>query len=186
MKIAGEATYVDGKGRRRSIEGIGTVPDDEPIQSLKVSGSCSFDVLVCDSVNIEGECDGSTLTAKSATFDGTVKVDALKVAGDLDVSGNVRSNAIEADRVVVESCSGSIGEIKCGRLRVFEHGSARNINSRVRIKNINADEVNLQNCEVDVIKCKDAIISSNCVIGTLNVEGKCEVVDGSTVKETIR
>lgn len=186
MKIEGEAIYVDGKGRRRSIEGIGTVPDDEPIHSLKVSGSCSFDVLVCDDIKIEGECDGSTLTAKSATFDGTVKVNALKVDGDLDVSGSVRSNMIEADEIAVESRNGSIGGIKCGRIRVFEESSARNVNSRVRIKNINANEVNLQNCEVDAIKCKDAIIGSNCIIGTLNVEGNCEVVDGSTVKETIR
>ena len=184
MKIAGEATYVDKGGHRRTIAGLGSVSDGE-LESLKVSGSCTFDEIDCDEITVEGECVGST----------------LKVEGKLNVSGSVHSDELDAGEIVMESRGGSIGEIKCGRIKIFEHGgveinggflsrifgsSARSMDSRVRIKSIDADEVNLQNCEVDAIKCKDAIIGSNCVIGTLNVEGRCEVADGSTVKETIR
>ena len=200
MKIAGEATYVDKGGHRRTIAGLGSVSDGE-LESLKVSGSCTFDEIDCDEITVEGECVGSTLKAKNATISGTLKVKTLKVEVKLNVSGSVHSDAIGADDVVMESRGGSIGEIKCGRIKIFEHGgveinggflsrifgsSARSMDSRVRIKSIDADEVNLQNCEVDVIKCKDAIIGSNCVIGTLNVEGSCEIADGSTVRETIR
>ena len=200
MKIAGEATYVDKGGHRRTIAGIGSVSDGE-LESLKVSGSCTFDEIDCDDVKIEGECSGSSLSAKNATISGTLKVKTLKVEGKLNVSGSVHSDELDAGEIVMESRGGSIGAIKCGRIKIFEHGgveinggflsrffggSARSADSRVRIKSIDADEVNLQNCEVDVIKCKDAIIGSNCVIGTLNVEGSCEVADGSTVRETIR
>ena len=203
MKIAGEATYIDKDGHRRTIAGMGSVSDGE-LESLKVSGSCEFGDLVCNDVKIEGECSGSSLKSENVTSSGTLRVKTLIVEGSLKASGSVYSDVLDAADVDMESRGGSLGEIKCGRIRVFEHGgveingggllskifgvhsSARSVSSRVRIKSIDADEVNLQNCEVDVIKCRDAIIGSNCVIGTLNVEGKCEVVDGSTVKETIR
>lgn len=200
MRIAGEAVYIEKGGHRRTIAGMGSVSDGA-LESLKASGSCEFGDLVCDDVKIEGECSGSSLTAKNATISGTLKVKTLKVEGKLNVAGSVHSDELDAGEIVMESRGGSIGGIKCGRIKIFEHGgveinggflsrifggSARSVDSRVRIKSIDADEVNLQNCEVDVIKCKDAIIGSNCVISTLNVEGSCEIADGSTVKETIR
>lgn len=200
MKIAGEAIYIDRSGHRRTMAGMGSVSDGE-LESLKVSGSCEFGDLVCDDVKIEGECSGASLKSRNVASSGTLRVKMLIVEGKLKASGSVYSDVIDASDVDMESRGGSIGTVKCGRIKIFEHGgveinggflsrifggSARSANSRVHIKGIDADEVNLQNCEVDTIKCKDAIIGSNCVIGTLNVEGSCEVVDGSTVKETIR
>ncbi|MBR2734047.1 MAG: hypothetical protein IKN27_13995 [Selenomonadaceae bacterium] len=57
--------------------------------------------------------------------------------------------------------------------------------SRIRIKNIDADIVELENCAVSVIKCRDAVIGTNCAIEKFFVAGKCTVADDSTVSETL-
>ena len=44
---------------------------------------------------------------------------------------------------------------------------------------------NLQNCEVGIIKCKDAFIGSNCIIEKLIVAGECEIYADSKVSEMV-
>ncbi|MBQ7476271.1 MAG: hypothetical protein IJT06_02605 [Selenomonadaceae bacterium] len=200
MKIEGEAIYVDSTGKRHSVEGVGSLPDDILFKSLNVSGSCSFANISCDKVKIEGECVGKSINAKKISASGSIEIDAMKIDGDLEVSGSVDSEFISAKEIVMESRGGSIGEIKCDTIRIFEsegingsifskifgRSSHANINSRVRIKKIDAVTVDLQNCSVNEITCVDAIIGENCAIEKLTVAGKCDIAANSTVGKTIR
>ena len=203
MKIEGEATYVDAAGKRHSIEGVGSLPDEVNLQSLNISGSIEFDEISCGKAKIEGSGEGNSIAAKSLSVDGSLEVDSVKVEELFQVSGGVKIDTLSAGEVVMESRGGRIGTVKCSKIKIF-HGSdyemggsilsnifgskgARHKNfSRVQVKSIEADKVDLENCEADVIRCTDARIGSNCVIEKLFVTGKCEIADDSKVGETIR
>lgn len=201
MKIAGKAVYVDAAGKHHSIKGVGNVPNNVALQKLKVSGSFTFDEVSCDDVKISGECDGKSFNAKNISVEGTADIDSVK-SESFKLSGSADINKLIAEEIIIESRKGKIGAIKCGKLKIFheeinEVGSAilsrlfggkvsHHSNSRVRIENIDAETVELENCEVDVIKCRDAFIGTNCAIKKLSVSGECKVADDSTVGETIR
>lgn len=187
MQILGEGVYVDAKGRRHTVEGIGDLPDDINLQSLAVEGTFSFERISCDTIKVEGECTGDSLTAKNFSVEGTLKVDSLNIEENLTAEGSLKASNIAAAKVSIESRSSSIGEINCKSIKVFhEENFFRKANSRVYIKSIDAETVHLENCAVVIIKCKDAFIGSNCAIEKLFVAGECKVAPDSTVGETFR
>ncbi len=188
MKIEGEGVYVDSKGRKHSIEGIGSLPDEINLQSIKVEGSFSFEEISCDKIKVEGECSGNTVTAKNISIEGTIEVDSVTVEDTFKLEGKAEIKLLDAKEIVMETRGGEIGEIRCDKIKIFhdEDSERRKNRSRVRIKTIDADTVNLENCEVDTIRCKDAIIGSNCAIGKLFVAGECEISADSKVDETIK
>ena len=55
----------------------------------------------------------------------------------------------------------------------------------VKVENIDAEKVELENCEVDEIKCRDAFIGSNCIVEKLFVANKEEISSDSQVGEII-
>ena len=203
MKIEGEARYIDAQGNRHSIEGIGSLPDATALKSLNVSGSFDFGEISCDKFKIEGECFGKSVTAKNISVSGSFEVDAVKVEETFKVEGSVDSENISAAEIVMETRGGKIGNVKCNKIKIF-HGESYDIggsilsnifggrkihsqsSSRIRIGKIDAEKVDLQNCEVEEINCTDAVINSNCVIEKLIVKGECKVADDSKIGETIR
>lgn len=201
MKIEGEGFCIDSNGKRHSVAGIGSLPDSDSLQKLSVSGSGSFDNISCDEVKIEGDGRGKSINAKNISVAGSFEVDSVKVEKTFKISGSVKIENFFAEEIVMESRGGSIGSVKCGEIKIFHsdgfdsggifskifggktsHGNS----SRVKIKNIDAEKVELKNCEVGEIKCKDAFIDSNCVIEKLIVTGECEIAADSKVGETVR
>lgn len=185
MKIKGQGSYISSAGIRYEVKGIGSLPDDTSLQSLKVSGSFECGKISCNNVNVSGKIEGNSIHAKN-----------------FSLSGKIEVNCIIADEIAIDSRSGSINELKCAKIKISnrmsekgvaffekifgEHSTTVNINSRVHIKNIEAENVHLENCAVDIIRCQDAFIGTNCVIEKLFVAGECKVADDSTVGETIR
>lgn len=202
MKIAGEAVYVDSAGKKHSIEGIGSLPDNNELQSLNATGEFSFDKISCDEMKVSGSCEGKSLTAKNISADGTIEVDTVNVEERFKLSGSAEIKSLVAKEIIMESRGGLIDSIKCDSLKIF-HGeihefgasilskifgdkSSHHNNARVRIESIDAETVHLENCVVGEVKCKDAFIGANCVIDKLHVSGECKVADDSKVGETIR
>ena len=202
MKIEGEGFCVDSKGKRHSVAGIGTLPDSDSLKSLQVSGSLNFDEISCDEVKIEGDGRGKSINAKNISVSGSLETDSVEVEEVFKVSGSVKIEKLVAEKIVMESRGGSIDSIKCENIKIFhsdgfnsegifskifggKNSSGKN-DSRVKIKNIDAEKVELKNCEVEEIKCKDAFIDSNCMIKKLIVSGECEIADDSKVGETVR
>ena len=184
MKIKGEGVYIDSAGVFHKVKGKSIISDDVILQSLQVSGKLLFDKIVCDEVNVYGKCKGGSIYAKNFL-----------------ATGKIKAYSIKSDEVVIKSRSGSIDEIKGMKIKIFDciDGNAElfaknffkqdeefDDDSRVHIKTINAETVELENCEVDIIKCKDAVIGTNCAVKELFVSGECEVVADSTVVKTIR
>lgn len=206
MKIEGEARYVDSRGKTHSIEGIGSLADDVNLQSLKVEGNIEFDEISCGKVKIEGSGEGNSLTAKSLSVEGSLEVDTLKVEEALEISGTIEVGSVDADEIEIESRAGKIDAVKCRKIKIFHDDGdeisgkfLRNVldefdvkvtrhklRSRVRIKSIDAEKVDLQNCEVDVIRCTDAKIGTDCAVERLIVSGECKVADDSKVGEIIK
>lgn len=200
MKIEGEAVYIDAAGKRHTIEGVGNVPKDVALQKLKVSGLFKFDKVSCDDISISGECNGKSLNAKNISVEGTADIDTVD-ADLFQLSGSARIDDIVAEKIIIESRKGTIGVIKCGKLKIFHEETnsldesilskifggiaSHHSDSRVNVKSIDAESIHLENCAVDVIRCKDAFIGSNCAINRLFVAGECKVADASTVGETI-
>ena len=207
MKIRGEAVYVNAEGTSHEIKGVGIISDSSALQKMKISGELSFDEISCDSIIVEGKCEGGSLMAKIFSVEGKAEIDSVKVAQTFELEGKPELGNVEADEIIIESCAGSINEIKCRRLKIFNRSNSVNMIAftkvfgkkifneeisvsneipRVRVKNIDADTVELENCEIDVIRCKNALIGSNCAIEKLFVSGNCKVADDSKVGETIR
>lgn len=199
MKLKGEAVYIDSAGVFHKVIGDGVLSDDVILKRLKVSGKLSFDKIFCDEITVDGKCKGGSLTAKNFSVDGKVKLDSLKVEQFFELDGKPKIGNIEADEIIIESNAGLIGAVKCRKLKIFDGGNftvggikfsgklqdAEDI-SRINIKSIDADKVELENCAVDIVRCQDAFIGSNCAIEKLFVAGECKVAADSTVSETIR
>ena len=202
MRIEGAGLYIDSNGNRHSSEGSGNFSDAEILQSLKVSGSGSFDKISCDEVKVEGNCKGKSINAKNISISGTFKVDSVEVENVFKISGSVRIETLKAEEIIMESRGGTIGNVNCKKIKIFHSddfnsggvfskifggkSSSVKSSSRVKIKKITAETVELKNCEVEEIKCKDAFIDSNCAIEKLIVEGDCKIADDSKVGEVIR
>ena len=201
MRIKGSGEYTDAKGRNYTVLGVGDVSDDEKLRRLSVSGNVSFDKLSCDRISVSGRCEGDSIFAKSLEISGALSIENIS-CDKIDISGKPQIETLTADEISIATRNGFIGNINCKRLKIYDsnelivekgfenlfvgHFSLSKSNSRIRIKSIEADKVELENCEVDVIRCKDAFIGANCVIDKLFVSGECSVMPGSKVGETVR
>ena len=201
MRIEGKGTYTDFDNKNHSVKGVVNFSEDN-LRSLKISGRCSFDKISCDDVDIKGDCKGKAITAKNISVSGDFKVDSVEVENVFKISGSVKIETLKAEEIVMESRSGMIGNVDCKKIKIFhsddfnsggvfskifgDKSSSVKSNSRVKIKKITAETVELKNCEVEEIKCKVAFIDSNCAIEKLIVEGDCKIADDSKVSEVIR
>jgi cytoskeletal protein CcmA (bactofilin family) len=186
MKIEGEAKYIDSKGKRHHIEGVGNFPT-EMLEFLIVNGMLIFDEITCNKIKIFGDCDGEKITAQNIFVEGTLKIESAKITESFEVEGKVKLHSLEAKEISAESCEGKIGKVKCDTIIIFHYPNEyQKINSRFKIKNINAQKVYLENCEVEEINCKNAVIGSNCVIEKLIVSAECEISADAKVHEIIR
>lgn len=201
MKIEGDAVYIDTAGKRHLIEGVGNVPNNVALQKLKGSGSFKFDKVSCDDISISGECNGKSFNAKNISIEGTADIDTVE-ADSFQLSGSAKIGDIVAEKIIIESRKGTIGAIKCGKLKIFHEEinsldklilskifggiASHHSDSRVNIKSVDAETVHLENCAVDVIKCKDAFIGANCTIDKLFVADECKIAADSKVGEMIR
>ena len=201
MRIEGKGTYTDFDNKSHSVKGVVNFSEDN-LRSLKISGRCSFDKISCDDVDIKGDCKGKTITAKNISVSGDFKVDSVEVENVFKIFGSVKIETLKAEEIFIESRSGKIGNVNCKKLKIFHSddfnsggvfskifggkSSSAKSSSRVKIKKITAETVELKNCEVEEIKCKDAFIDSNCAIEKLIVEGDCKIAADSKVGEVIR
>jgi|GEM_PF-2566937 len=206
MKIEGEALYVSKAGKRHRIEGYGSLPDSVELEKLDVDGSVSFGKIFCDKFKVDGECSGDSLTAEKVVAEGECRIDFIKAVKSLEIEGSMKIDSVESADVVIESRSGTIGEINCTDLRIFDSNdnfdaefsfgdfsmkfsqqkSFKKNFSQVRIKKITAENVELENCKVSLIECINANIGSNCDIEKLIVSGKCKIASDSEVVEVVK
>lgn len=188
MKIKGSGTYTDTDGANQNVFGVGELADDKKLRKLEVSGSLSFEKISCDKISVSGKCKGDSVIAKDFSASGKVEVDSLMIEQNLEISGKPKIDFMTADEVVIVSRAGSVVKIKCRTIKIYDDSpDLFDVhNSRISIKKIDADTVELENCAVDVIRCKDAFIGFNCAIEKLFVAGECKVADDSKVGETIR
>lgn len=201
MRIKGEAAYTDAADKWHEIKGAATLPDETVLKKLRISRKIHFENISCDKLDVEGKCRGGFIKAKNFFAEGSVKVDEIKIDKNFELEGKIKSSEIEADEITIESRHGSIGNIKCRTLKIFDSENEivvedlaklfgerffrGNKNSRLRIRKIFAEKVSLENCEVDEIKCKDAFIGSNCIVEKLFVANREEISVDSQVGEII-
>ncbi|MBD3880079.1 MAG: hypothetical protein SR1Q5_10480 [Quinella sp. 1Q5] len=185
MKIKGSGNYVDATGAAHEVKGMGIILDDTALQSLKVSGKLEFEKISCDDLNVSGKCVGGSISAKTFSFKGKIEVDT-----------------ITAQEGIINSRSGSIEMIKCSKLKIFnnanedamafitrifgEPNAKGDNNSRLTIKEIDSEKIELENCQVEAVHCHDIQIGKNCLIAKLLVAGECIVDEDSTIGEIIR
>lgn len=198
MKILGSASYISKSGKKLSIEGISTLPDEFNFKFLKVEGTISFDNLNCEHLKIEGECSGETISAKEISIEGTINVKRVKAERSIEIEGTIKSVSIECDDIGIYSQSGKVEQIRCNNIKIYHTSGENSIlmsifgspkrrtASRVRVRSINAEKVDLQNCAAEIVKCKTANVRANCIIEKLIVEGDCEIATDSTVSEVVR
>ena len=201
MKIKGSGTYKDTNGKSHSVIGVGELADAEKLRKLEVAGSLSFEKIYCDKISVAGKCEGDFVSAQVLKISGSCEIDSVTIEQRLEVAGKAEIDSVTADEVLIASRSGFLGDVKCRKIKIYDDSAkfddevfkknfigrftALQSWSRVRVKNIEAEVVALENCEVDIIRCKDAFIGANCVIDKLLVSGKCKVADDSTVGEMI-
>lgn len=171
-------------------------------EKVFIDGDIKVDIIKVDKTfETSGDCFAELLTAEKIFIDGDIKVDVIKAVKTFKIDGSLRSDSIESDEIIIESRSGTVDKIKCTGLKVskgdedFEgeisfgnlkiKTSSKKVSSRIQIKDVDAETVNLQNCEVGIIKCKDAFIGSNCIIEKLIVAGAYEIDADSKVSEII-
>lgn len=215
MRIEGSGMYTDETGRSHRVLGVCELTEAKTFQELKISGKLSFEKVSCDEVSVSGKCEGGSITAQSMKVSGTcdsdsiiaknfsvsgkVEVNSLTVEQTLRISGKPQIDFVTASEVIIATRSGFIGEVKCRKIRIFDEtdkfvdkvfgkGFAEYLSSssRVQVKNIEADTVALENCTVEVIRCKNAFIGRNCAIEKLFVASDCKIAADSTVGETVR
>ena len=173
-------------------------------EKIFVDGDVKVDatIQVVDSLKVNGDCSAESLTANKIFIDGDVKADTIKGAESLDIVGDPQVGLIESKDVVINTRSGMIEEINCDNLKIFDNsvnfegeisfGKFRLKSypkenfSHIRVKKILAEKVELANCKVSLIQCRDAIIGENCSIEKLIVSGNLELNDKSKVDDIVR
>lgn len=201
MKIKGTGTYKDVGGKNHSIFGVGELADSEKLQKLEVAGSLSFEKISCDKIHVSGKCNGDFIFAQVLKISGTCEIESVTIEQILEIAGKMQIDSVVADEILILSRSGFLGDVKCRKIKIYDDSAKfgdemfkKNFIgyfapmqswSRVRLKNIESEIVILENCEVGVIRCRDAFIGSNCAIEKLFVTGKCEIAADSTVSEKI-
>lgn len=171
-------------------------------KEVNISGKCEGGSLSAHNLNISGRCEGKSLTAKTFSASGKVEIDSMKIEDSLKISGKPKIDFVTADEIIIAACAGFLGVVKCRKIKIFEGSVTANEEffgknfveyfsfnesySRVQIKNIEANIVELENCVAEVIRCQNAFIGKNCAIDKLFVAGEYEVAADSTVGETIR
>lgn len=202
MKIEGEAVLVNKFGKRRTVEGEKTLPDDTALQKLFVEGSVYFGDITCDKFKVEGECFGNSLIAEQIEIEGSINVDVVKASKILDIEGEMNINSAESATILIESRFGRINEVKCNDLKIFDVDdefeaeissskfklkiSNKKKFSQILIDSIVADNIELENCKVETVKCNNAIIGSNCTINKLIITENLDIVENSKVNSIIR
>ena len=200
LKVSGKVSFEKISCAKVNVSGE-CKGDSLAAQAVKISGEFSVEEIACDEVNISGKCKGQSLNTKNFLGSGKIKLGSLKVEETLQFSGEARIDSLTADKIFIATRNGLIGSVKCRKIKIFDdserfsgkffgkifsvHSSLSKSRSRVLIKNIEADTVDLENCEVNVIRCKDAFIGSNCVIEKLFVAGECKVAADSKVEDII-
>ena len=198
LKVSGNVSFKKISCDEISISGK-CKGDSLAAQALKISGELSVEEITCDEVNISGKCEGKVLSAKNFLGSGKINLDSLSVEEALKFSGKPRIDSVTAGEFLIAARDGSIDSVKCRKIKIFDdserfgaevfgkmfavRSSFSKSRLHVQIKNIEADTVDLENCEVDVIRCKDAFIGSNCAIEKLFIAGECEVAADSKVKD---
>ena len=187
----------------QKLEVIGNLSFEKiSCNKISISGKCLGGSISTQSLKIFGACEGDSVIAKNFSASGKVEFDSLTIEQNLEITGKPSLDSVTANEIVIASRNGFLGKVKCCKIKIYDNAEKINREvfgkifierfaisqswSHVRIKNIEADIVELENCEVDVIKCKDAFIGSNCAIKKLLVAGKCEVAADSTIGETIK
>ena len=209
---SGKRHRIDGCGKLSDSDYLQSLSVDGTLSfgkiscnKFKLSGDCSGESLTAEEITIDGDaridvvkavkfrfsgdCSGNLLTAEKIKIDGDVRLDVIKAVKVVEISGDMRIDSVESNKVAIESRSGRIDEIKCSELKIFDNYSdfeGEISFGNIRIKNIAAEKVELKNCKVSLIKCKDAIIGENCAIEKLIVSGKFELDENSKVNEVIK
>ena len=200
LKVSGKVSFEKISCAKVSVSGK-CKGDSISAQVVKISGELSVAEVSCDEINISGKCEGKSLSTKNFLGSGKIKLVSLKVEETLKFSGEANVDSVTADEIFIATRNGSIGSIKCRKIKIFDdserfsgevfgrifavRSSLSKSHLRVQIKNIEADTVDLENSEVEVIRCKDAFIGSNCAIEKLFVAGECKVVADSKVGDII-
>ena len=164
MKIDGDIAYTDKFGKRHTIEGYGTLPDETELKSLKVDGSISFDKISCGNFKVSGDCFGSSLTAEKISVDGDIEVNDIKAVEDLKIYGDCVADLLTANKIFID------GDIKADGIKVAE---SLNIEGEPQINSIESDKIviNAQSGTIEEIKCRDLKIFNNGV----NFEGEISI-----------
>ena len=200
MNIKGIVNYVDENNKKHETAGICTLKDDIKLKSIDVKGMLSFDKIICDKINIEGDCTGNEISGKKIFISGKFNVDNVSMEQNIKIVGVAHSNLLKAEKVIIESRAGTIKQINCDKIKIFDNNDnidisiIKNIfnirhvknNARIHINDIDANNVEIQNCEIKSIKCKNAIIGTNCLIEELFVEDSYKIANDSTVNKIVR
>ena len=180
MRVEGNGIYVDSSGKSRSINGVEDIAENDTIENLKVFGSLTFNKIFVNEMKIEGEVIGESVNAKNITVHGDFNIGSTNVEKIFKVVGAVKINTLNAEQIFIESRNGSIDEVKCNTIKIFHQdytgddnilfgilGGKSRKNTRVKIRKIVAENVELKNCEAEEVVCKKAFIDSNCDIKKL-------------------
>lgn len=176
MKIDGDAVYVTELGKRHTIDGDGSLPDDTPLKKLNVDGDVSFGKISCDNIKVEGDCFGDSLTAGKIFVDGDFKVDVVNTKS-LKVNGDCFCDSIAAENVDVD------GDFEAESVKVVE---SFEISGDVKIDSVESDEIilNTRSGRVGKIQCKDLKIFDNSVdfVGEISI-GSIRIKSDSAQKK---
>ena len=198
MHIEGEGVCIDANGNRHSIAGIGGLPESGKYRKLKVSGNITFKNISAIEVKLEGDSRGESIKADELSAEGIFKVNEVSIINRFELSGTPNIGCLTARSVDIESRDGFIKKTRCEHVKIYHHdshgggilgrvfGYSTSKKICVTIGEIEANDVDLQNCQVDEIRCENATIGTNCVIKLLIVKGNCDIASEAKVDEVIR
>ncbi|WP_303691876.1 hypothetical protein [Megamonas hypermegale] len=171
---------------------------------VKLKGEIYGENLNGDKINLEGIINLKKIVGKQISIEGILSGNNIK-GDDIIVNGQVYLQYLQAKEIKLSlSKNNHIGKIISDNIKVFldkkndfENISMvlRNINNKkayfnhkgkISIEKIIAENIILDHCYVDKIKCKNIILKNNCIINTLIFEKNCILEGKNEIKNKVK
>lgn len=185
MTIKGKATVKYNNGNCISPKGKLSIADVSNLNSIEGGGKIEFDDIEVDMFS----------------YKGMVQCNSLKVQGDLSISGGLKAKQLQAggSLSIVFSNDISVSEISASSIKIvpieeakfnaFASFVAKLLNTEIstkvdimaKFKSVKGDEVELKDCNADMVVCKNIKLRGKCKIKRLICNGDVKIF-GDNVK----
>lgn len=168
------------------VEGIFTAKEPIKVNQVSGEGIVKFSALSAETVILEGVVKVERLLkAASCTVEGILKAGAISVSGNFYSDGVTSTNSLKADSATLLHNSKKESPRPFATIRSFFTGRDVQAEKNARIREIEANNLIIEDYSVQKITGKDVVIGKGCIVDKVVATTKLRIHKTAQVKDFI-